>query len=357
MGCGALPKAQPADSDADAALPQPQEPPSLQRPSGYRRPASSSSLPPPLAARPAPPAGAPLKGPKGNAPRLRLLEAATGGALRDTALEAAPEAVPEAAPAASLESAEDGVGSSLDWTLLSSASKISIGKLSATNAELQQMEARVEQLAAAMQACICAKELGTLKTHLAQLESRAKQLETTGVDDVYTGDLHSGQLLAKQAKKDMLRRFDALFVRVEYVFRSGGLGIQQERTAKEALQHDAAEKQNGTPSTESMAEECAELLDHSAQDVADEAFPSFKDEMLSHPLFSGGAGVEVGAEPCDVFDPVAPPVRDRPSESFDEACAFREEPIDDDHLVLQQPSAESTGGLLPSQDGKDPLDL
>ena len=43
-------------------------------------------------------------------------------------------------------------------------------------------------------------------------------METTGVDDVYTGDLESGKQMAKAAKKDMLRRFEVLFEKIDAIF-------------------------------------------------------------------------------------------------------------------------------------------
>eukprot|EP00931_Biecheleriopsis_adriatica_P004688 TRINITY_DN106317_c0_g1_i1.p1 TRINITY_DN106317_c0_g1~~TRINITY_DN106317_c0_g1_i1.p1 ORF type:complete len:136 (+),score=51.65 TRINITY_DN106317_c0_g1_i1:43-408(+) len=98
----------------------------------------------------------------------------------------------------------------------SELSEIALGQLSGTDSDLQAIEGRVSEIATAITAG--SSDLSALKTELAQLESQAKQLETKGVDDVYTGELSSGKQLAKDSKKDMLRRLEKLFERMEAIF-------------------------------------------------------------------------------------------------------------------------------------------
>lgn len=59
---------------------------------------------------------------------------------------------------------------------------------------------------------------GKVKTELAQLESQAHKLESAGVDNIYTGDLASGKASVKEAKREQLRRLEALFTKIEGVF-------------------------------------------------------------------------------------------------------------------------------------------
>jgi len=89
-------------------------------------------------------------------------------------------------------------------------------QLSGTMAELEQIGARVSELTAALQ--LEDTPLGPVKTELASLEARLHRLEATGVDNVYTGDLHSGRDDAKCMKKAMLARFEALFDTLEKAF-------------------------------------------------------------------------------------------------------------------------------------------
>lgn len=87
--------------------------------------------------------------------------------------------------------------------------------LHVTNEELTQIEQRVAAISAMLSP---ASEICSLKSELSQLETRAKRLETKGIDDVYTGELHSGKQMAKDAKKDMLVRFEKLFGQIDKVF-------------------------------------------------------------------------------------------------------------------------------------------
>jgi len=60
--------------------------------------------------------------------------------------------------------------------------------------------------------------LSKAKSDLAQLEADANKLESTGVDNIYTSELQSGQASAKENKKEQLRRLEALFSRIDGVF-------------------------------------------------------------------------------------------------------------------------------------------
>eukprot|EP00929_Paragymnodinium_shiwhaense_P112304 TRINITY_DN80565_c0_g1_i1.p1 TRINITY_DN80565_c0_g1~~TRINITY_DN80565_c0_g1_i1.p1 ORF type:complete len:133 (+),score=50.64 TRINITY_DN80565_c0_g1_i1:91-489(+) len=102
-------------------------------------------------------------------------------------------------------------------------SEQALGSLASTEQQLESIESRVAEIDKLVCAAVRggsgdAAQLSELKTELAQLESSAKQLETKGVDDVYTGELNSGKAEAKASKKDMLHRLEGLFSRCEEIF-------------------------------------------------------------------------------------------------------------------------------------------
>lgn len=100
---------------------------------------------------------------------------------------------------------------------LSYSSSKAMHVLDTTNEELSCLETKVEHISSMLsnagQSDIC-----SLKSELAQLETRAKQLETKVIDDVYTGELQTGRQLAKDAKKDMLSRLERLFEKLDATF-------------------------------------------------------------------------------------------------------------------------------------------
>jgi hypothetical protein len=100
---------------------------------------------------------------------------------------------------------------------LSNLSEIAMGELLSTDKELISIETRVVEMRGQVPR-VHGTDLALLKSELAQLETRAKQLETKGVDDVYTGELQSGKQLAKETKRDMLRRFEDLYLAMEDLF-------------------------------------------------------------------------------------------------------------------------------------------
>lgn len=95
--------------------------------------------------------------------------------------------------------------------------------LHGTNEELTQIERRVAEISAILSP---ASEICSLKSELSQLETKAKRLETKGIDDVYTGELHTGKQMAKDAKKDMLARFEQLFGQIDKVFATMKANLQ-----------------------------------------------------------------------------------------------------------------------------------
>mmetsp|Transcript_45632 Transcript_45632/g.80249 ORF Transcript_45632/g.80249 Transcript_45632/m.80249 type:complete len:206 (+) Transcript_45632:58-675(+) len=124
---------------------------------------------------------------------------------------------PPEQPAGNASHAKDQAGFAKGRGRFSMASEDSINKLQKTNEDLTQMETRINEIADLV-GTSQVDALGALKSELAQLESKAKQLEGTGVDDIYTGDLHSGKDSAKDLKRNMLRRFEALYEKVDTIF-------------------------------------------------------------------------------------------------------------------------------------------
>merc|ERR1719201_1834538 len=70
----------------------------------------------------------------------------------------------------------------------SGLSERAVSKLFSTEEQLDQIEARMQEILAAFPRAI-GSEIGSLKMELIQLETRLKKLESAGVDDVCTGDL------------------------------------------------------------------------------------------------------------------------------------------------------------------------
>lgn len=65
----------------------------------------------------------------------------------------------------------------------------------------------------------CTDSVGKMKTELAFLESEANRLESAGVDNVYTSELNSGKVSAKEAKKEQLARLETLFAQIDDLFK------------------------------------------------------------------------------------------------------------------------------------------
>mmetsp|Transcript_18396 Transcript_18396/g.37478 ORF Transcript_18396/g.37478 Transcript_18396/m.37478 type:complete len:360 (-) Transcript_18396:110-1189(-) len=131
---------------------------------------------------------------------------------------AAMPASPRAMAAHTAPPAAGPAGTAAGATRLSLPSSEALERLRATEEALARLEG---ELAAA------AKDLesGTLepaagKARLAQIESEAKRLESRGVDDIPTSELNSGRQDAKDAKRHQLKRLEALFSRIEVLFKT-----------------------------------------------------------------------------------------------------------------------------------------
>jgi len=92
--------------------------------------------------------------------------------------------------------------------------------LTAIDVELSMIETRVSELVAAVARGSPDEPLGPIKTEMAMLEARANRMETQGVDGVYTGDLRTGKVEAKELKKQMLARLEKVFEVIEGAFKS-----------------------------------------------------------------------------------------------------------------------------------------
>jgi hypothetical protein len=102
---------------------------------------------------------------------------------------------------------------------LSSASANALRELDHTKDELVEIERRVENIASLL-AHASSSDASQLKAELSQIEAKAKQLESLGIDDIYTGDLRSGKQMAKDTKKEMLARFEFVFEKIDTCFRA-----------------------------------------------------------------------------------------------------------------------------------------
>jgi len=102
--------------------------------------------------------------------------------------------------------------------LYSVRSEEALHQLGEIEGRLVFIENRVLEIAALVRNGIDASSLTKVKTELAFLEAEANKLESKGVDNVYTSELNSGKIPAKETKKEQLRRLEALFVQIEDVF-------------------------------------------------------------------------------------------------------------------------------------------
>mmetsp|Transcript_119250 Transcript_119250/g.338123 ORF Transcript_119250/g.338123 Transcript_119250/m.338123 type:complete len:185 (+) Transcript_119250:130-684(+) len=98
-------------------------------------------------------------------------------------------------------------------------SEEALDQLDKTNSTLSQIEQRLADIDDRVRSGRCEPAgLGGLKTELAQLEAAAHKLESNGVDNIYTSELTSGRLPAKDTKHEQLRRLEALFSRIDDLF-------------------------------------------------------------------------------------------------------------------------------------------
>lgn len=101
---------------------------------------------------------------------------------------------------------------------LSVRSQEAMSTLGHLQERLKKIENRVAELDALVRSPEAPSSIGKVKTELAMLEADAHKLESSGVDNVYTGELESGKDSAKEAKRDQLRRLEALFTCIDEVF-------------------------------------------------------------------------------------------------------------------------------------------
>lgn len=91
--------------------------------------------------------------------------------------------------------------------------------LSLLEARLKRIENRVAELDKLVRGPnLPVNVLAKAKTELALIEADAHKLESSGVDNIYTGELESGKASAKETKKEQLRRLEALFSFIDEVF-------------------------------------------------------------------------------------------------------------------------------------------
>lgn len=96
-------------------------------------------------------------------------------------------------------------------------STMALQELSQLEDRLSSVERRVDDIAATI-ASAGLESIGALKTELALLEAEAHRLESSGVDNVYTGELASGKGAAKETKKSQLQRLEGLFAQIDALF-------------------------------------------------------------------------------------------------------------------------------------------
>lgn len=99
-------------------------------------------------------------------------------------------------------------------------SEHALNELSHLDGRLSQIEVRVAELGETLRSGSLSgpEGFGKMKTELALLEAEAHRLESNGVDNVYTGELTSGKVPAKETKKSQLQRLETLFEQIEEIF-------------------------------------------------------------------------------------------------------------------------------------------
>jgi len=102
---------------------------------------------------------------------------------------------------------------------MSVRSQEAMSALTVLEARLKQIENRVAELDKLVRGPnLPLNVLAKAKTELALIEADAHKLESSGVDNIYTGELESGKASAKETKKEQLRRLEVLFSFIDEVF-------------------------------------------------------------------------------------------------------------------------------------------
>jgi len=100
-------------------------------------------------------------------------------------------------------------------------SEEALRQLTELDGRLTDIEQKVEQISEVARGSSqpTAEAVSRMRTTLAQLEVDANKLESKGVDSIYTSELGSGQVAAKEYKKSQLQRLQKLFVVIEDLFK------------------------------------------------------------------------------------------------------------------------------------------
>mmetsp|Transcript_45836 Transcript_45836/g.90951 ORF Transcript_45836/g.90951 Transcript_45836/m.90951 type:complete len:119 (-) Transcript_45836:109-465(-) len=96
-------------------------------------------------------------------------------------------------------------------------SEEAVQALHRTELELQDLEQTVVDVMT--QFDVKSLTPGQARTALSTVEARAQKLEGEGIDNVYTGELHSGKEQAKSDKKGLLKRIEDLYSVLEKSFK------------------------------------------------------------------------------------------------------------------------------------------
>ncbi|KAF4649039.1 hypothetical protein FOL46_002172 [Perkinsus olseni] len=100
---------------------------------------------------------------------------------------------------------------------MSVLSQQTCGALEGLDQQLTGVEAEVRQV----ESDLCSGVLTAERAQhvLAQVEARLDKLQFKGIDEIETGNLHSGKETAKHARKELVRRAEMLSRRIESIFR------------------------------------------------------------------------------------------------------------------------------------------
>lgn len=140
--------------------------------------------------------------------------------LREAAQATGPEAIDKSGEPSQPQQTVVRAGVRPASRTYSIRSEEALSALNAIEIRLKQIEDRVADLDAFVRGPgPHTSGFGKAKTELASLEADAHKLESTGVDSIYTGELDSGRASAKEKKKEELRRLEALFNRIDDIFR------------------------------------------------------------------------------------------------------------------------------------------
>ncbi|EER05501.1 hypothetical protein Pmar_PMAR011526 [Perkinsus marinus ATCC 50983] len=100
---------------------------------------------------------------------------------------------------------------------MSALSQETCGALEELDRQLADIEAEVRQVEGELDSgCLTPERAQHV---LAQVEARLDKLQFRGIDEIETGNLHSGKETAKYARKELVRRAEQLSQKIESIFR------------------------------------------------------------------------------------------------------------------------------------------